>query len=146
MMDLSKVVVISMFCNKSGYIHEKNTVESTWGQEAIKAGLKHIFYREASKDSELGLHGNVLCVKCGKDRKATYDKTILAMKYVEENLKYDVLVKTNVSTYVNIDILKQLLEYKSANGNNLIYGNRLRLLNNLMYVRGDFTIIDRSIC
>ena len=146
MIDPSRVVILSMFCSKSGYVHEKNAVEATWGQKAIKAGFKHIFYREALKDSELGLHGNVLCVKCGKNRQDTYDKTVLAMKYVEENLQYDVVVKTNVSTYVNIDILEQLLEYKESYGKNLIYGNRLRLLSQLMYVRGDFTVLDRPIC
>ena len=147
MIDPSKIIILSMFCNKQGYIDEKNAVKKTWGYDAIKAGFKHIFYTETLTNNESKLDGNILYVNSGSERLQTYDKTILAFKYIEENFDYDIIVKTNVSTYVNIEILKQLLEYKNSNDQNSIYGNRLLCWpNKFMGLRGDFTIINRNLC
>jgi len=105
-MDPSRVIILSMFCNLPEYIEEKNAVEKTWGRDVAKAGFKQFFYSEADFNHAPGLVGNVLYVKSGSSRWSTYDKTMSALKYVQENFDYDVIVKTNMSTYVNIEILK----------------------------------------
>lgn len=145
MIDLSRVVILSMFCNKDLYVKEKIAVEQTWGQDAVKAGFKHIFYTETDKNTRLS--GNVLYISCPGSRVKTYKKTSNALKYIEDNFDYDYIIKTNVSTYVNIQILIQALEYLMKNNNNDdIYGSRIILDGKNLYIRGDFTIINRQTC
>ena len=147
MIDPSRIIILSMFCNHPGYVGEKTAVEKTWGQCAVKAGFRHIFYTETPSGVEPGLRGNILYVECGGGRMQTYDKTALALKYVNENFEYDAVVKTNVSTYVNVELLKQVLTYWFERDSSSVYGNTMLYSpRKLMWLRGDFTLLRRDIC
>lgn len=136
-----------MFCQEQGYVDEKNAVEETWGHMASAAGFRHIFYSETPSGAESGLYGNTLYVECGSGRMQTYDKTVLALKYIDEHFEYDAVVKTNVSTYVNVEVLRQALEYRLERDPDSIYCNRLLYWpKKLMAPRGDFTVISRDVC
>lgn len=134
-----------MFCGQPGYLAEKRAVQSTWGADAKAAGYRHIFYAE-SPDGQTRLDGDTLLLPCPPGLAGTYEKTALALRYVEEHFDYDAVVKTNVSTYVNVGMLGQMLEYRERNEPEAVYGSRLLLSMSTAYLRGDFTVMGRPVC
>lgn len=58
-----------------------------------------VIWLRGSRESVATLEGDTLFVPCKELYENILEKTILGIRYVTENLEFDILVRTNVSTY-----------------------------------------------
>lgn len=137
-------IILSMTCNHSDYINEQIACQNTWVKMLNNTKYIHFFYTSTHKETYR--KDNIIYVKCNDNRNDTYDKTILAIKYIIDNYEFKHLIKTNCSTYINIKILDDVLEYKSLYDNDIIYCSQLQLCNWGYFARGDFNIIPIQYC
>lgn len=82
------------------------------------------------------------------DIENTFEKTIEAFQYINDNIQYDWIVRTNISTYVNLLVLDKML---SNLDNETVYCNKIctylnsEKYHNLVFPRGDAYIIHKNI-
>ena len=84
-------------------VHEQDllTQKQTWAA-FLPEGVNVVWLRGHEEDKFV-FDGKTLYVPCHELYGNILEKTILGIKYIVENLDFDVLVRTNVSTYFNID-------------------------------------------
>jgi hypothetical protein len=92
-----KVVILIIASNDKE--HEKDLLcqQKTWISNCHK-DVKVIFLRGWNEEFYFE-DKDVLYVPCREDYSLILTKTILGMKYIHENYKFDVLIRSNVSTY-----------------------------------------------
>lgn len=85
-------------------IHQQDllTQQETWAH-ALPDGVS-VFWLRGHEEDTFRLEGNTLYVPCLELYGNILEKTILGMKYLVDNLNFDVIVRTNVSTYFNVEM------------------------------------------
>jgi hypothetical protein len=91
-------------------VHELDLVtqQQTWAA-SLPQGAKVLWLR-GQEGKNFDFDGKTLYVPCLELYGNILEKTILGVKYLFENVDFDILVRTNVSTYFNVE--KTLLELK----------------------------------
>jgi len=102
-----------------------------------------IFYFIQMKDemmNELEIVDDFIFVKGEECFLNILKKTIVSMKYVLENHKFDFLIRTNISTILNINKLKNFLSFVPKNN---YYGSGIYL--NLQNIAEPYGVVDTSL-
>lgn len=101
-------------------VHEKDlfTQQQTWAA-SLPQGATVVWLR-GQEGKNYDFDGETLYVPCLELYENILEKTILGVKYLFENVDFDVLVRTNVSTYFNVE--KTLLELKKKRFNGDFFG------------------------
>lgn len=109
-----KVIILSMSCNQERYINEENAIRQTWGKDILEGkydNIELLFYRGGS--DSIYLEKNVLHLTSDDTLFGTYQKTMDCLKWLVENKEFDYIIRTNTSTYINIDAIQQFLSLKN---------------------------------
>lgn len=143
-------IILCMSCNQERYLNEEDSIRDTWGRGVINnehPNLSLYFYRGGDGylyDDE----NKVVNLPVGDGLYDTFSKTKEMFKWVNENCgDYDYIIRTNTSTYVNIDAILGFLESEDID-NDTLYGKCLlinKLNNCIPFLRGHFLIIPKSI-
>lgn len=107
-----KVIILSMSCNQERYINEENAIRQTWGKDILEGkydNIELLFYRGGASITHL--ENNVLYCPTGDEVYNTYKKSIECFKWLVENREFDYIIRTNTSTYINIDAILQFLDF-----------------------------------
>ena len=113
---MKKIIFLSMSANFSPYIEEEEAVKETWAKDIIDGKYEGCsFYGySASPNQENYTEGNHIYVDALDDLNGTYNKTYKCFKFLLENYDFDYIVRTNTSTYINVqlvvDFINQLPE------------------------------------
>ena len=110
-----KVIILSMSCNQERYINEENAIRQTWGKDIIEGkydNIELLFYRGGA--SEIHLENDVLYCPTGDEVYNTYKKSIECFKWLVENKEFDYIIRTNTSTYINVDAILQFFNIISS--------------------------------
>lgn len=85
-------------------IHQQDllTQQDTWAR-ALPGGVSVVWLR-GHEEAAFRLDGNTLYVPCLELYGNILEKTILGVKYLVDNQNFDVIVRTNVSTYFNVEM------------------------------------------
>ena len=101
--------------------------------------VKTIYYKfnEYNKE-EYELNDDILNIK-GKETfiPGILDKTIKAFKYINNNYKFDYIVRSNISTIINFDLLTNYLKY-----NKFDYGGGLKMI--VYSINKSYGIVDNT--
>lgn len=116
------------------------------------SNVKTIYYKfNEDQPDEYELNGDILLIK-GKE---TYipgilEKTVKAFQYIENHYKFDYVIRSNISTIVDFDLLTEYLQ-----GTPIQYGGGLKNiingdknhpdLENLVYASGTSIIFSRTV-
>lgn len=127
---------------------QRNTFIKHIFEQKRKNDYKVFFYEgDNSEIEEVKLSENVYDIKCASndDIKHTFEKTCEAYDYIIKHYPSDLIVRANISCYINIDLLDNIAQEIYDNG--YIIANRVNtILNagkfmNYLYPRGDFYIV-----
>lgn len=127
---------------------QRNTFIKHIFEQKRKNDYKVFFYEgDNSKIEEIELSENVYDIKCASkdDIKHTFEKTCEAYDYITKHYSCDLIVRANISCYINVDLLDNIAQEIYDNG--YIIANRVNtILNagkfiNYLYPRGDFYIV-----
>ena len=136
-----KVLFLVQSCNKERYIKEEDIIRNTWGSRIWK-NCDLYFYRGGGEDI---LEGDVLSLKCGDKLEDTFVKTIRALKVFKN--KYDFIIRTNTSTWINTEVLLNTLKTIDINEHNLIGGNIVSNTGSqgIPFLRGNFLVLNKTV-
>jgi len=107
-----KLLILCMSCNLPYHNKQENIVKETWGKNILMNKYDNVslyFYKAGVEEK---IEGNYIYVNTGDDWYNTYPKTLRALQLLEENnIEYDFILRTNCSTYVNIDMLFYFIDF-----------------------------------
>lgn len=147
----NKALILLMSCNQALYEEEEMACRETFLKDAEYVGMKYYFYKglnEMHKTQMIDNEEHTIYLDKDDSLSGTYQKTIAAF---EEALKidaWDYLIKTNVSTWLNIPKIKDAIESWPGKDDLNIYGARYianKMSMNVPFPRGCFVIFSRSL-
>lgn len=113
-----KILILIMSCNDEFFINEEKVCRETYLKDIDHKNLDVVYYfyrgKEAgSQEAEdyIDEENRILHINSvGDGLEDTYEKTIAAFKLLEKaGVKYDYVVRTNTSTWINLDLLDLFL-------------------------------------
>jgi hypothetical protein len=138
---MKKAVILVMSCEQERYKNEEEIIRKTWAKDILDdkyENLKLLFYRGGSDD--IREHDNILLLKNNDDLEGTFEKTREAFLYVKDHFEYDYIIRTNTSTYVNVQNILSFLEFNDIDEETM-YGTALCISDSDCFLRGCFLII-----
>lgn len=143
-----KILILLMSCNKPLYEEEEKACRETFLNDIDEMRFSYWFYKgtnEMHPEREFDNETHTLYLPVPDDLDGTGRKTLEAIR-ATLNLDYDYLIKTNVSTYLNIDKISEEIETWEGKEDTNVYGGRF-LINdfskNIPFPRGYFTVISK---
>lgn len=148
-MEQKKLIILLMSCNNPLYEKEELACMNSFLRDAEGAGIPFYFYKAVSGEHpEPGFdeEAHTLYVDAPDTLEGTGKKTAAALKAILP-LDFDYVIKTNVSTYLNINnILSGTRNWPGKDDTN-IYGGRY-IINkaslNVPFPRGCFMVLSKS--
>ena len=150
MMEKKKILILLMSCNQPLYLSEEQACCDTFLKDAEGAGLSYWFYKgldETHTASCVDEATHTIYLNVNDNLGATARKTALALNLADA-LDFDYLIKTNVSTYLNINNIVKALDNWEGREDTNIYGGRFLINNaskNVPFPRGYFTILSKKL-
>ena len=105
-----KILVLVLSSNSLTHFVNRQFQKTTWGKDSR---LQIIYYLGGKKKNEL--IGNKLFLDSSKKYKDIPIKTLDALEWCFENLEFDILFRTNASTYIDVDKLIHFVESNRIN-------------------------------
>lgn len=118
-----KILICVMSCNQDLYNQEEEIIKSTWLKDVNK--YKNIDYIIFKSGNITEYKDNYLYLNVNDEFFYTYEKNIAMFEWVKENKKFDYLVRTNCSTFINVHLLNEYLTYIFNEYNN---DNRIEVI------------------
>lgn len=95
--------------SKADFFQKQNQIiRDTWGKD-----VDVIFYEGGHEKNELV--GDILKLRCGDGLESTFEKTYYAIQYIQNNIPYDFIFRTNTSTYINTALLQKFCDEQNSN-------------------------------
>ncbi len=142
MQELRQTKIIFLILSSDKYpspLNEKKQ-EETWVREAENSGNKVFFYKGGANEL---LDKNYLYLNSGDGLKDIGYKTIDALKWVKKNYRFEYLVRSNSSTYVNFnEIEKRFVNFNSETP--LYAGRTTNFKNQFNYAHGSCIILNEA--
>lgn len=132
---MKKVVIMTLSCNKQFFMDEENVVRKTYAKRIIEGtGPENVkFYSyTASDDGKFHVNKNlhILKVPTGDDIYSTFDKTTEAFRLLNEiDGDYDYVFKTNLSTWINVELLSRFVDSIPDEDSKTIFANMVYCTN-----------------
>jgi len=96
------VKIIFLVIASNDPIHERDlrTQKETWAK-SLPSNVTLVSLRGWEKD-DFNFDGNTLFVPCHEEYSLILKKTLLGVRYLTEQIDFDILIRTNVSTYFDL--------------------------------------------
>ena len=108
-----KILIVVLACEDSSYHKIEQTIRQTWASQK-HPNIQVIYYYGNS--TQYKLKGDKLYVPCQDVYHNISYKTYLMFKYVIKNFKFDILFRTNMSSYIDFKkLVKKASTLKSSN-------------------------------
>ena len=142
----NKFIILLMSCNKTQYEEEEKACRETFLHDADISGIPYYFYKGGHDEQKTDEEAHTMHLTSPDNLAGTARKTIEALKTA---LKYDwdYVVKTNVSTWLDINKIHNTIQNWEGRDDRNIYGARFIINNiskNVPFPRGNFMILSRS--
>ena len=132
-----KILVLVLDSDTPNSIRNSAVQKSTWVKDFL-VDNKVLFYKAGD---EIVLTGIDLLVDCSNTYEAMGVKTIKALEWVNLNIEYDFIFRTNTSSYVNHKNLIKYLNKLSSEG--IDYCGHIGLYDGIEYVSGSGIILSK---
>jgi hypothetical protein len=107
MAEPKKIVILALADGGMEHHRDCETGKLTWATEA-HPNIRVVFIRTSEVD-EIEYRNKMLYLPNSAEDLNILDKSILSMKWLLDNWEFDLLIRTNVSTYFELDKLYKLL-------------------------------------
>jgi len=136
-----------MSCNIERFRNEEQVIKETWGKPIIEGDpdVSIYFYRGGCNMNVVNDKTHEILLSCGDGLDNTFEKTIKAFLGINRK-DYDYVIRTNTTTYLNIPLLKQVIEQLDNTAQ--FYGGRLvsnRKSEYVPFFRGCFMMFPKSL-
>lgn len=142
----NKIFILLMSCNQPLYEREEQACRDTFLKIAEGVGIPYWFYKGGDVQ-RIDTETHTLHLNAPDNLAGTSLKTLLAFS-AALSFDWDYLVKTNVSTYLDIGKIQEAADLWEGRDDHNIYGARW-LVNDaskrVPFPRGHFTILPRSL-
>ncbi len=144
----NKILILLMSCNQPLYEQEEQACRDTFLKDAEGAGLSYYFYK--GTDGELSIDGenHTMLLPVPDGLGGTSRKTVLALAEALKMDDWDYVLKTNVSTWLDIQKIVRAVDKWEGRQDRNIYGARFlanEASKKVPFPRGHFTILSRSL-
>lgn len=140
-----------MSCNKDIYEKEEEACRETFLNDAEKSGIPFYFYKGINEEHPkqfIDEENHVMYLPVNDGLGGTSKKTVLALNEALKIDGWDYIVKTNVSTWLDISKIQKAVDKWAGNKDRNIYGARF-LANDasrrVPFPRGHFVILSREL-
>lgn len=144
----NKILILLMSCNQPLYEQEEQACRDTFLKDAEGAGLSYYFYKGGSTEISVNQESHTMYLPVPDGLQGTSEKTTIAFNEVLKLNDWDYIVKTNVSTWLDIEKILNVVDKWEGREDRNIYGARY-LANdaskNVPFPRGHFIILSRSL-
>ena len=142
----NKILILLMSCNQPLYEREEQVCRDTFLKDAEDAGLSYYFYKGGAEELSMNQETHTILLPVPDGLGATSKKTVLALSEALKMDDWDYVIKTNVSTWLDIaKIMKAVDKWEGKEDRN-IYGARF-LANDaskkVPFPRGHFMVLSR---
>lgn len=105
-----KLIILAMSCDLPFFVDEEQVVLETWAKDIIDGKYHDIsFYFIRTSENER-IEGNYIYVNTPDTFFGTFEKNVRAFEMLNEhNIDYDFILRTNLSTYINIPAVLNIL-------------------------------------
>lgn len=146
-----KIIILSASMDNPDFYKEEKTILETWGKDIVDGIYPNIsiIFIHTTKEQQTYYNKEkyTLYVPCGDKLLDTYNKTALALRYVDENLDYDYVLKTNTATYINVNLLNKTVSNFQCD-DKCFYGPRYIITassRNRICFRGSFLLMPKFV-
>ena len=148
---MKKAIILVMSCNQEAFFNEEEGIKQTYAKEILEGkheNLDILFYRGGVDKSFYDAEKKLYLSAENDDLNGTYHKTLDVFRFVYENFpEYDYIIRTNTSTYINIEAILQFLNLEEdysgkAIGTHLIISP---VNKSVPFLRGNFLIFHKEI-
>lgn len=143
-----QIVILSESCDLN-YINQlEDTIRQTWGQKVKNYNnIKLYFVKKSNNGKEYFDGVDTIYVNCNDAMQHTFTKLGLGLRFLHNvlHINYDYLIKTNTSTWLNIEMINKFISY--LDNDDIIYGGELIITYwNFfrMFPNGAFIIMNRK--
>lgn len=144
----NKILILLMSCDLPLYESEEQACRETFLKDAESAGIPYYFYRGTEGGNSIDEENHIMLVHSPDNLAGTSQKTVLAFYEALKRDDWDYIVKTNVSTWLDIEKIAKAVSCWEGPEDRNIYGARF-LANenskNTPFPRGHFIILSRSL-
>lgn len=145
-----KIIFLSMTCSRPGYDIEDQCLKETWAKSLVNGdvqGCEFISYKADPSITEpfYDEEKHLLVVPGKDDLIHTYSKSIKAFEWLAANRDFDYIVRTNTTTWINVDLTKAFIE--SLRDDSIVYAGSLGCCfwsRMYIYGQGNFLIMSKS--
>lgn len=138
-----------MSCNHPFFEHEEEMVKQTWLKPVIEKkypNFDYFFYTSGNED-KIDFENHKIYCNTDDGFNDTFAKTQRAFEIIENSnqIEYDFILRTNLSTYFNIDLLSRVfVENFFSKVHNCLIGGLLVKNKNLVYINGAFLVLNKN--
>ena len=142
----NKFIILLMSCNKTQYEEEEKACRETFLRDADTLGIPYYFYKGGYDVQRMDDAAHTMHLTSPDNLAGTARKTVDALK-MSLNYDWDYIIKTNVSTWLDINKIHNTIQNWEGRDDRNIYGARFIINNiskNVPFPRGNFMILSRS--
>lgn len=151
MVEKTKILIVIMSCNNDFFIEQENILKETY-LSILTDNIDYVIYRGGNDKDEFRNNKHLLLLNVEDDLSNTYKKTYRALNLIHDNFNYDYILRTNTSTYINIDLLaafvQNLIDTEQYNDN--VWGAEYtkhieedNMCRHIPYIRGNAILLSR---
>lgn len=148
---MKKAIILVMSCNQQTFLNEEECVKQTYAKEILEGkheNLDILFYRGGVDKSFYDAGKKLYLSTENDDLNGTYHKTLDVFRFVYENFpEYDYIIRTNTSTYINIEAILQFLNLEEDYSGKAIGADLIISPINMSvpFLRGHFLLFHKEI-
>ena len=145
-----KLIILSMSCDLPFFVDEEQVVLETWAKDIVDGKYPDVsFYFIRTSENER-IEGNYIYVNTEDSFFNTFEKNVRAFEMLNENnIDYDFILRTNLSTYINIPAVVNIINsyiIPDCLVKNFFGGELLSTVTGgqeLLFFRGNFMLFNR---
>lgn len=142
----NKILILLMSCNQPLYEQEEQACRDTFLKDAEGAGLSYYFYKGTEGELSIDEKTHTMLLPVPDSLGGTSRKTVLALTEALKMDDWDYVIKTNVSTWLDIAKVVKAVEKWEGSDDRNIYGARF-IANDasrkVPFPRGHFMVLSR---
>lgn len=144
----NKILILLMSCNQPLYEEEEQACRETFLKDAEGAGLSYYFYKGTDGELTIDQESHTMLLPVHDGLGSTSKKTLMAFHEALKMDDWDYIIKTNVSTWLDIPKIIKAVGKWEGRGDRNIYGARFianDASKNVPFPRGHFIILSRTL-
>jgi hypothetical protein len=143
---MKKIIIMLMSCNQEHFLKQEQDCIDTY-LSRLPDNFDYIIYRSNNTNTfEFDSDKHLLLVPEKDDLFNTFNKTYSAFYWLVNNMQYDYILRTNTSTYINVELLNAFVQ--SLDNDTELWGSELFydcVKQNVkgMYLRGNCLLLSK---